>query len=55
MARWRFTLGRSQRPDSLHAVLDDIEQRGGAVAVLRELGISEAELAVMRERAIAIE
>lgn len=42
-------------PDSLDAVLDDIEQRGGAEAVLRELGISEAELAVMRERAIAME
>jgi protein-tyrosine phosphatase len=42
-------------PDSLEAVLDDIEQRGGAEAVLREIGISDAELAVLREHAIALD
>lgn len=42
-------------PNSLTAVLDDIEQRGGAEAVLREMGISDAELAVLRANAIAIE
>jgi protein-tyrosine phosphatase len=42
-------------PNSLDAVLDEIEQRGGAEAVLRGLGISNAELAVLRENAIAIE
>ena len=42
-------------PNSLDAVLDDIAQRGGAEAVLRDVGISDEELAVLRERAIAIE
>jgi protein-tyrosine phosphatase len=42
-------------PNSLEAVLDDIEQRGGAQAVLRELGISDTELAVLREHAITVE
>jgi protein-tyrosine phosphatase len=42
-------------PSSLDAVLDDIEQRGGAEAVLRGLGISDGELAILREKAIAIE
>ena len=40
-------------PESLEAVLDDIEQRGGAEAVLRDAGISDDELAVLRENAIA--
>ena len=40
---------------SLLPVLDDIEQRGGAEAVLHELGISDGELAVLREKAIAVE
>jgi hypothetical protein len=39
-------------PDALAAVLDEVRQRGGAEAVLRELGISSAELAVMRQRAL---
>jgi protein-tyrosine phosphatase len=42
-------------PNSLEAVLDDIEHRGGAEAVLRELGISDAELAVLRANAITLE
>jgi protein-tyrosine phosphatase len=42
-------------PSSLDAVLDDIEGRGGADAVLRDVGISDSELAVLREKAIAIE
>jgi protein-tyrosine phosphatase len=42
-------------PNSLDAVMDDIAQRGGAEAVLRDLGISNSELAVLRENAIAIE
>ena len=37
-------------PDSLDAVLDEIEQRGGAETVLRDVGITSAELAVMRGR-----
>jgi protein-tyrosine phosphatase len=40
-------------PDSLNAVLDEIEQRGGADAVLRDAGITDAELTVLRERATA--
>lgn len=39
-------------PDALAAVLDEVRQRGGAEAVLRELGISSAELAVMRQRVL---
>jgi protein-tyrosine phosphatase len=42
-------------PDSLAAVLDEVEQRGGAEAVLREIGITTAELEVMRAHAVAIE
>jgi protein-tyrosine phosphatase len=41
--------------NSLDAVLDEVEQRGGAEAVLREIGITSAELAVMRAHAIASE
>lgn len=40
-------------PDSLDAVLDEIERRGGAEAVLRDVGVTAAELAVMRARLIA--
>ena len=39
-------------PDSLNAVLDEIEQRGGATLVLRELGLSEAELEALRQRSV---
>lgn len=39
-------------PDSLNAVLDEIEQRGGAEAVLREAGVTDAELAVLREKTV---
>lgn len=35
-------------PDSLQAVLDDIASLGGAAAYLAELGISDAELRVLR-------
>lgn len=40
-------------PESLDAVLDEIEQRGGVETVLRDLGITSAELAVMRARLVA--
>lgn len=40
-------------PSSLDAVLDEVEQRGGAEAVLKSLGISNDELAVMRATAAA--
>jgi hypothetical protein len=39
-------------PDSLTAVLDEIERRGGATMFLRDLGLSEEELAALRERAL---
>lgn len=42
-------------PDALDAVLDEIAQRGGAEAVLKSIGISDDELAVMRSHAITIE
>jgi protein-tyrosine phosphatase len=37
-------------PKSLNAVLDEVEQRGGAEAVLKDAGITADELAVMRSR-----
>ncbi len=40
-------------PKSLAAVLDEIEQRGGAEAVLKDAGITPDELAVMRARMTA--
>jgi len=40
-------------PESLDAVLDEVEQRGGVENVLRDAGISDAELLVMREKATA--
>ena len=42
-------------PTSLDAVLDEIELRGGAAAVLKSIGISDGELAVMRANAVALE
>jgi hypothetical protein len=42
-------------PDALEAVLDEIAQRGGAEAVLKSIGITDAELDVMRSHAIAVE
>ncbi|MEO6603603.1 MAG: tyrosine-protein phosphatase [Polyangiaceae bacterium] len=42
-------------PNSLEAVLNDIEQRGGAEAVLRDAGITDAELSVLRKSAVATE
>ena len=42
-------------PDALDAVLDEIAQRGGAEAVLKSIGITDAELAVMRSHAVTIE
>jgi hypothetical protein len=36
-------------PDSLAAVLDEVEARGGAEVVLRDAGITTEELAVMRQ------
>ena len=40
-------------PNSLLATLDEIERRGGIEAYLTAAGISEAELATLRARAIA--
>jgi protein-tyrosine phosphatase len=40
-------------PNSLEAVLDEIEARGGAEALLTEIGISQQELALLRSRASA--
>jgi Tyrosine phosphatase family len=40
-------------PVALEAVLDEIERRGGATQLLRELGITDEELAVLRRRAVA--
>jgi protein-tyrosine phosphatase len=40
-------------PNSLNAVLDEVEQRGGIENVLRDVGITDAELAVMRQNAIS--
>jgi protein-tyrosine phosphatase len=42
-------------PDALDAVLDDIQARGGAEDVLRYIGISKEEIAVMRERMVETE
>jgi hypothetical protein len=42
-------------PNALDAVLDEIEQRGGAEAVLKSIGITGEELAVMRAHVQAIE
>jgi hypothetical protein len=42
-------------PESLNAVLDEIERRGGPVTVLKEAGISDAEIAVMRGKAVEID
>jgi hypothetical protein len=40
-------------PDALDAVLDEVQARGGAEMVLQDAGISAAELATLRQRAIA--
>lgn len=40
-------------PDSLRAVLDEIEARGGPVQVLLEAGVTAEEIATLREQAIA--
>ncbi len=40
-------------PASLDAVLDEVEQRGGVENVLRDVGITDGELAVMRQLAVA--
>jgi len=42
-------------PTALNAVLDEVEQRGGAEAVLKSLGITDEELAVMRAHVQPIE
>jgi protein-tyrosine phosphatase len=39
-------------PNALDAVLDEIEQRGGAETVLKSIGITDEELAVMRAHAL---
>lgn len=39
-------------PESLNAVLDEIEQRGGAEIVLMDAGVSADEIAVMREHGV---
>lgn len=40
-------------PDALDAVLDEVESRGGVERVLQDAGITEAELATLRERAVS--
>jgi protein-tyrosine phosphatase len=40
-------------PDSLVAVLDEIDARGGAEAFLVEIGLSQDEISALRERALA--
>jgi protein-tyrosine phosphatase len=40
-------------PHALEAVLDEVERRGGAHQLLRELGITDEELAVLKRRAVA--
>lgn len=40
-------------PIALEAVLDEIERRGGALPLLREVGITDQELAVLKRRALA--
>ena len=45
--------GLSIAPNSLAAVIDDIERRGGIDAYLSEAGVSPAKLAVLRARARA--
>ncbi len=42
-------------PDSLNAVLDEIEQRGGAEAVLSEIGFDSEALEALRTRAVMTE
>jgi len=42
-------------PDSLNTVLDEIEQRGGAEAVLSEIGIDGDALEALRGRAVVTE
>jgi len=42
-------------PESLNAVLDETEQRGGVENVLRDVGISDVELAVLREKASSLQ
>jgi hypothetical protein len=42
-------------PDSLTAVLDEIEQRGGAEAVLNDIGIDSGALEALRGRAVVTE
>lgn len=39
-------------PDALDAVMDEIEMRGGAETVLREAGVTDSEIASLREHAI---
>jgi protein-tyrosine phosphatase len=39
-------------PDALDAVLDEVEQRGGAEAVLLDAGVRPAELEVLRQHAV---
>jgi hypothetical protein len=40
-------------PESLAAVLDDVERRGGIEAVLASIGVTGDELGVLRRRALA--
>jgi hypothetical protein len=40
-------------PSALDAVLDDIEQRGGATQLLHDIGISDEELEVLRSHVVA--
>jgi protein-tyrosine phosphatase len=55
MAEYTLSLagGVGAFPDSLNAVLDDIEQRGGVEAYLASAGITTGQLATLRARATA--
>jgi hypothetical protein len=41
-------------PESLEAALDEIERRGGIGAYLASAGVTEAEVAALRDRVLAI-
>ncbi len=47
------TTGMRIAPESLRAVLDDIERTGGIEAYLARLGVTAAQLAVLRAHAVA--
>jgi hypothetical protein len=44
---------RGTYPDSLNAVRDEIQERGGGEAYLTAIGVAEVELASLRAHVIA--